>query len=233
MHSFFKRHPAWAGGVAGLLSSLVVSSQSGAQVVALPAFNADIKETSVSGLSSGGFMAVQFDVAYSSIIKGAGVIAGGPYFCARGNVNTATTVCSCTLSPFFCQVAPGGTNVPELIKVTDRNASDGKIDATSNLANHRIWMFSGAADTLVPQPVMNDLETYYRHYINNNASIQFKKDVPAQHAMPNGFLRKFMRDLRDAVHQQLQFRRRRRIAEMDLRQQPGSKEQWNVGRQVR
>ncbi len=116
MHSFLKRHPAWAGGVAGLLSSLVVSSQSGAQVVALPAFNADIKETSVSGLSSGGFMAVQFDVAYSSIIKGAGVIAGGPYFCARGNLNTATTVCSCTLSPFFCQVAPGGTNVPELIK---------------------------------------------------------------------------------------------------------------------
>jgi hypothetical protein len=36
MHSFFKRHPAWAVGVAGILSSLVVSSQSGAQVLALP-----------------------------------------------------------------------------------------------------------------------------------------------------------------------------------------------------
>ena len=34
--------------------------------------------------------AVQFGVAYSSIVDGAGVIAGGPYHCARGSVNTAT-----------------------------------------------------------------------------------------------------------------------------------------------
>lgn len=106
MHSFFRRHTAWAIGVTGIVSGLIGSSQSDAQVTALPAFNADIKETSVSGLSSGGFMAVQFDVAYSSILKGAGIIAGGPYFCAQFNLNTATTVCSCTLNPFFCQVAP-------------------------------------------------------------------------------------------------------------------------------
>ena len=34
MHSFFKRHPAWTIGVARILSSLVVSSQSGAQAAA-------------------------------------------------------------------------------------------------------------------------------------------------------------------------------------------------------
>ena len=39
---------------------------------ALPALNIDIQETSVSGLSSGGFFAVQMQVAYSSILKGAG-----------------------------------------------------------------------------------------------------------------------------------------------------------------
>ena len=50
----------------------------------LRAFNVDIKETSVSGLSSGGFMAVQFQIAFSSTVKGAGIVAGGPYFCARG-----------------------------------------------------------------------------------------------------------------------------------------------------
>jgi poly(3-hydroxybutyrate) depolymerase len=187
MHSFFKRHPAWAIAVAGILSSLVISSQSAAQVVALPAFNADIKETSVSGLSSGGFMAVQFEVAYSSILKGAGVIAGGPYYCAQGNGNTAQTICSCTSITLPCRVAPGATDVPALIRVTDQNASAGTIDATSNLANHRIWMFSGTADTLVPQAVMNDLETYYRHYISNAASIRYEKTVAAQHAMPTDF----------------------------------------------
>ena len=67
-----------------------------AEVVSLPSFNIDINETSVSGLSSGGYMAVQFHVAYSSLVKGAGIIAGGPYFCAQDSQDTATNVCSCT-----------------------------------------------------------------------------------------------------------------------------------------
>lgn len=52
----------------------------------LPALNIDITQTSVSGLSSGGFMAVQIGVAYSSIIKGVGVVAGGPYYCSQDSV---------------------------------------------------------------------------------------------------------------------------------------------------
>jgi poly(3-hydroxybutyrate) depolymerase len=62
----------------------------------LPVLNVNIGETSVSGLSSGGFMAVQFQIAHSSIVKGAGIVAGGPYFCAQNSVITATTLCSCT-----------------------------------------------------------------------------------------------------------------------------------------
>ena len=114
MYSFFRRHLASALRMAGIMASLVLSSHVSAQVASLPAFNVDIKETSVSGLSSGGFMAVQFDVAYSSILRGAGIIAGGPYFCAHGNVNTATTICSCTGVAFVCQVAPGATNEPSV-----------------------------------------------------------------------------------------------------------------------
>jgi len=37
----------------------------------------NIEEISVSGISSGGFFAVQFHVAFSSTIMGAGIIAGG------------------------------------------------------------------------------------------------------------------------------------------------------------
>ena len=102
MYSFFRRHLASALRMAGIMAILVLSSHVSAQVTSLPAFNVDIKETSVSGVSSGGFMAVQFDVAYSSILRGAGIIAGGPYFCPHGNVNTATTICSCTGVAFFC-----------------------------------------------------------------------------------------------------------------------------------
>ena len=39
-------------------------------------YNVDLHQTSVSGLSSGAAMAIQLDVAYSSIFRGAGIIAG-------------------------------------------------------------------------------------------------------------------------------------------------------------
>ena len=55
-----------------------------ADPLALRSYNAPIGESSISGVSSGAFMAVQFGTAWSSIIKGVGVVAGGPYWCARG-----------------------------------------------------------------------------------------------------------------------------------------------------
>ena len=49
------------------------------------AYNADIAQTSISGISSGAFMAVQFGVAWSSVIVGVGAIAGGPFDCSEGS----------------------------------------------------------------------------------------------------------------------------------------------------
>jgi hypothetical protein len=46
----------------------------------LPKLNIDPRQISVSGLSSGGYMAVQFEVAYSTLVMGAGVIAAGLYY---------------------------------------------------------------------------------------------------------------------------------------------------------
>ena len=38
----------------------------------LPPYNIDVSQTSLSGVSSGGYMAVQFHVAHSSIVRGVG-----------------------------------------------------------------------------------------------------------------------------------------------------------------
>ncbi|HYN76387.1 MAG TPA: hypothetical protein VES73_01175, partial [Lamprocystis sp. (in: g-proteobacteria)] len=54
----------------------------------------DPGQVSVSGISSGGFMAHQFHLAHSQHIMGAGIVAGGPYFCARGTLSNAMTKCS-------------------------------------------------------------------------------------------------------------------------------------------
>lgn len=45
----------------------------------LPPLNAEKNSITVSGFASGATMASQFNVAYSEFIKGAGLVAGGPY----------------------------------------------------------------------------------------------------------------------------------------------------------
>jgi len=151
-----------------------------AQVIPLPALRAG--QVSVSGLSSGAYMAVQFQVAFSRTVIGAGIVAGGPYFCAQGNALIATTVCSCS-EGLPCRVRPGGTGVPALIALTDWFAASRTIDPPSTLGGHRIWMFSGSLDTVVPQAVSNDLLSYYRHYVDASR-IAYKRNLAAEHAMP-------------------------------------------------
>ena len=61
---------------AGIVAFAAASSPTAAQTVSLPSYNVDISQTSVSGLSSGGFMAVQFEVAFSSTLRGAHAVGG-------------------------------------------------------------------------------------------------------------------------------------------------------------
>src|SRR5260370_39440924 len=54
------------------------------QPAKLSGYNADIGESSISGISSGAFMAVQFATAWASVIKGVGVVARGAPLWAEG-----------------------------------------------------------------------------------------------------------------------------------------------------
>ena len=49
--------------------------------LSLPSLGLSLTETTLSGMSSGGYMAVQMHTIYSSLFKGLGVYAGGPYGC--------------------------------------------------------------------------------------------------------------------------------------------------------
>jgi pimeloyl-ACP methyl ester carboxylesterase len=70
---------AWCRAAAGLVV-WVLNAGANAQPLELLAIDPD--DVTVSGVSSGGFMALQFAVAHSGIVRGVGVIAGGPYYCA-------------------------------------------------------------------------------------------------------------------------------------------------------
>ncbi len=167
--------------LAGLAASLLVAVVYAAP---LPALNIDIKQTSVSGISSGGFMAVQFQVAHSSIIKGAGIIAAGPWNCAQGDVMTATTKCSCTLPTGVCQVSATSTNVPSLVSATRQAAAKGLIDDPVNLTGQKVYTFAGGKDGTVPKPVVVQLGDYYRAFGLPLSSLSAVVKAEAGHTMP-------------------------------------------------
>lgn len=159
-----------------LAAGLSSISLNAAAAVALPAYNADPAQTSVSGLSSGGFMAVQLHVAYSSVFKaGAGIAAAGPFYCAQGSLATATGPC----------MAATSTSKPAtstLISTTNSWASQGLIDPTSNLANSKVYIYSGTIDSTVKQLAVNETNTYYKNYVNS-ANVFYKNNIASEHAM--------------------------------------------------
>ena len=65
------------------------TSLAGASTTSLAAYNVGPSTVTVAGLSSGGYMAVQLQVAYSQSIFGTAVFACGPYYCAQGSLNSA------------------------------------------------------------------------------------------------------------------------------------------------
>src|SRR5918994_7390944 len=67
-----------AMGTAVLAAAQVAAGSAAIAAERLPSLAIDVGQTTVSGLSSGAFMALQFHVAFSGTVRGAGVVAGGP-----------------------------------------------------------------------------------------------------------------------------------------------------------
>ena len=155
--------------LAAQFTSLPVLSQSQAP---LPALKLDPAETTVSGISSGAYMAVQLHVAYSSRFnKGVAAIAGGPYDCAAGSVMNALMRCL------------GNTAIPAdaLVAAARQREKDGAIDSLANIRKSRVYIFSGGKDSVVKPGVSTALRDFYQPFVNADAMV-LKQDVPAEHA---------------------------------------------------
>jgi poly(3-hydroxybutyrate) depolymerase len=140
----------------------------------LPALSADTGSPTVSGLSSGGFMAIQVQVAHSSRVKGVAALAAGPYYCAQGSLWAAYYNC---LTPGAWTPLPTG----ETLKAqAERYASEGRIDATANLGAARVWLFSGSRDRTVERPVVEAAAHFYALFDAKNIPVHSR---PAGHAM--------------------------------------------------
>ncbi|MFY9779074.1 MAG: PHB depolymerase family esterase [Candidatus Baltobacteraceae bacterium] len=132
----------------------------------LGSYNVDPAKTVVAGVSSGAFMAVQLHVAYSKTFHAAAVYAGGPFDCARGTFDGAMA----------CAVR--GANLAQLEATTDRWSAEAAIDPVSNLKGESAYLWSGSRDRMVEQRVMNQLQSFYRHY---GVATAYERSFPAGH----------------------------------------------------
>ncbi|XP_040201484.1 uncharacterized protein LOC120932813 [Rana temporaria] len=139
----------------------------------LGSYNLDSTAT-VSGLSSGAYMANQFHVAHSGKVTGAAIFAGGPYYCALGNALTASTT---------CMKIPSAIGLLAIRTYTQTAANTGFIDPLSNLGRGRVFIFSGTKDSVLIQGVAKKLQEFYTGYISS-ASIKTVYNVAAEHGMP-------------------------------------------------
>lgn len=157
-----------------LFASLFSKTINSYEIINLSSYNIIDKIATVSGISSGGYMAVQLHIAYSSIFNGSGVFAAGPYYCAQGSIVIAEDECAYS----FMKI-----NVDNLVKYTKDQANAGTIDAIENLSDDRTYLFSGTKDRVVNPDVVKSLEEYYKNFLSSS-NIITKFDLEAEHTYP-------------------------------------------------
>lgn len=137
-----------------LLALFLALAPEGRAQAPLPGIGAAREGTTVSGISSGAFMAVQFHVAFSADIAGAGAVAGGPYLCAEGSVSIAQLRCM--------DAWPVAPDAGDLLRRATALAAFGHIDPVGNLRRSRAYVFGSRNDPTVRLPVVESLVAFYR-----------------------------------------------------------------------
>ena len=127
----------------------------------------------VSGVSSGGYMAVQAHVALADRIGGIAAIAGGPYHCAEDSVVTAIGRC----------MSGTALDVSELVAYTRKAAAAGRVANLDSLKRASVWVFHSPKDAVVAQGVSAGLVDFYSSFVPVQR-IRFVDDVEAAHGWP-------------------------------------------------
>ena len=143
-------------------------------------FPVDPAEVSVSGISSGAFMANQLHIAHSAGIVGAGVIAGGLYGCAVESVAEDGVLALASLALGPCMSVPTLLRpVDHYAQLTAELAAKGWIDPPGDLARSRVYLFTGQADKIVSSKTVELGASLYRALGVPVAQVKFRdRDLP-------------------------------------------------------
>jgi predicted esterase len=134
--------------------------------------NLSISNVTVSGISSGGYMAHQYHLAFSDQVVGAALYASGPYGCAEGDLQTALTNCLNNQSEL---------DEKTYLAVVNKSIQGKMISNITNLKNDKVWIFHGSKDQTVSE---NVVQSQARLYQSLGVKVTEVYDVPSGHGLP-------------------------------------------------
>jgi poly(3-hydroxybutyrate) depolymerase len=157
------------------IGALLVAGAADA-AASLPRLKIDANQTTVSGLSSGGFMANQLGYAYSATFRGIAVFAAGPYMCA-GHSNYTACMYNASISQGMLSTMQADIN----------NWSGTAIDDKANVARQKVYLFVGNSDTTVGPNPMNAVQAQYSANGVAAANLAYVRRANTAHTFPTDF----------------------------------------------
>ena len=140
----------------------------------LPSFNIDTTNITVSGLSSGGVMAINLGYAYSGTFRGVGIFAATPYLCQYHYQYTA-----CQNKNVITQ------QMLDTMQATINSWSGGAIDNKANVATQKVYLFTGTKDNTVG---VNPMLAVQEQYADNGVpSVNLVQAANTGHVFPTDF----------------------------------------------
>lgn len=138
-------------------------------------------DVSVSGVSSGAAMAVQYAVGHSASIAGVGSIAGPPWGCADGSASQAINKCMC-----------GRQDPDNKIDVARQLAATGKIDSLSAsskpLRLSRSYVFQSPADAVVVEKSGEANIAFLSSFIGNSPKVDWGNEADGSDKAGHGII---------------------------------------------
>ena len=140
----------------------------------LPSLKLDANIT-LSGLSSGAYMAGQYHLAFAEHVDGVAMIAAGPVYCAQNSLGLALEHCFNKATS-----APDMAAINTYIK---QQQAEGKLAPLSALADDKVWILHGSKDATVYPALATTLYQQYQQWIKPD-NIALLNDKAFGHTFP-------------------------------------------------
>lgn len=134
----------------------------------------------LSGVSAGAAMALQYAVSWSDEVTGVGAIAGVPYGCAEGTITYALNRCMTASWPgWFGMRTADVPDAKHLYELMHRQEGKGAIGSLAAQTRQKVWWFSSSKDTVVVEASAKVTEALYQQVYEHSGLANWQDSFKA------------------------------------------------------